>query len=241
MLPIFHIGPAVVPTAPLLIVIGLYLSMSVAERAARAIGLADVDVYEAAATSILAGFVIGRVWFVFVHIEGFLANPLSIVWPLTSGYTLWVGVIGGWLVMLLQLRSRRIALRPALLALLPAVLTALLFISLADFIGLTGTGAVTTLPWGIERAGIAQHPVGLYEALLAIIALGVWRHGFRSKPARTFWLTVAVYGFGRFFLDAFRTNSPTLASGHHVAQLVLLPLVLIALFRLGNHLQHNTN
>ena len=54
----------------------------------------------------------------------------------------------------------------------------------------------------------------------------------REQPERAFWLTIVVYGFGRFFIDAFRSNAPTFSNGYHIIQLLLLPLVLFAIYRL---------
>lgn len=235
MFPILNIGPAVVPTAPLLLILGLYVALSVVEQAAKSLGLAAVRTYEVATNGILAGFLIARLWFVVANLESFLANPVSIVWPLTSGYNLLAGVIGGAVMLVLLGRRHSLPLRPTLLALLPGVLTLLLFVSLGDFVARAGVGTVTTLPWGIERAGIARHPVGAYEMVLALGALVAWWRLSRSNPPAAFWLTVGGYSFGRFFLDAFRTNSLALSSGHHIAQLLLLPLAIFCAYQLSSH------
>ena len=233
MFPILNLGPAVIPTAPLILIIGMYGGLSVVEASAKRLGLDAVKTYGVAANSLIVGFVVARIAFVLNHLSTFLERPIAIVWPLTSGYSLATGVLGG-LLMLVFLRSRHnLPLRPTLLAVLPAVLTMLLAISLSDLVARPGVGTLTTLPWGIERVGLRRHPVELYEMAVVLLGLAIWWRLVRTTPAKAFWLTVGVVSFGRFITDAFRITTPVLSSGHHIAQLVLLPIVLLCVYQLS--------
>ncbi|HFC11767.1 MAG TPA: hypothetical protein ENJ56_02905 [Anaerolineae bacterium] len=232
MYPILNIGPAIIPTAPLLLIIGLYLSLSVVERAAKMLGLAAVQIYEVCANALIAGFLLARLAFVAAHWDSFRAAPLSIIWPLNSGYMISAGVVGGLLILIGSIYRAKLPVRPTISALLPAILTLFLFISLSDFIARPAAGTITTIPWAIESVGLSRHPIELYEIGVAILGLIVWWWMAREQPERAFWLTIVVYGFGRFFIDAFRSNAPVLSSGYHIIQLLLLPLVLFAIYRL---------
>lgn len=236
MYPILNIGPAVVPTAPLLLIIGMYVSLSVVERVARRLRLNGNATYECAANSLIVGFVVARLSFVLSNLSLFQEEPLGIIWPLTTGYNLTAGVIGGLIALPLLMQRKQLPFRPTLLALLPAALTLLFFISLGDLVARPGVGTVTTAAWGIERVGLRRHPTELYEMALAIGALFLWWRMAWTEPARAFWLTVGGYSFGRFFLDAFRITTPTLSSGHHIVQLALLPLVLLCLYQISAEL-----
>lgn len=221
--------------------IGMYISLSVTEMVAKRLRLNGTATYECAANSLIIGFVVARLAFVLTNLALFRQEPLGIIWPLTTGYNLTAGVIGGLLALPLLMQRKQLPLRPTLLALLPGALALLFFISLGDLVARPGVGTITTLSWAIERVGLRRHPTEVYEMLLAAGALVVWWRLAWTQPARAFWLTVGVYSFGRFFLDAFRITTPTLRSGHHIIQLILLPLALLCLYQLSAEIKQEAS
>ncbi len=112
-------------------------------------------------------------------------------------------------------------------ALAPIIITGLILISLADFLGGPGFGTATNLPWGINQFGIRRHPVQLYEigvGLLALLAWWFYRNRRDFRWAAYFSLTTAVYCFGRLFVDAFRANAWLSSGGWHILQILFLRL-----------------
>ena len=99
-------------------------------------------------------------------------------------------------------------------ALAPGIVVLLLAVSMADFLGGPGLGAVTALPIGVNLFGTNRHLVQLYELVIGFVALWVWwRVSAESCFAgRPFLITVSVLAFGRMLTDAFRVNVP-LSSG----------------------------
>ena len=99
-------------------------------------------------------------------------------------------------------------------------------------------GRPTSLPWGLEIAP-GRRPVGyegyatfqptfLYELLwnLAVLAALLWvGRRFRIRPPALFCLYVALYTFGRFFVELLRIDP-----AHHVAGLRLNAWVSILVF-----------
>lgn len=240
MLPYLSIGPIGLPTAPLVYLLGMWLSLYAVDRAARRLGQEPERLYAVASVALLAGFIGARLVFVLLHWSSYDDNLLGIVWPLTSGYNAAGGVLVGVAAAFFYGRWRRVAWRPALDALAPGLIVFLMAVSLADFLGGSGYGSLTSLPWGINQFGVRRHAAQLYEVLAGGVALGAWwavtAPRFRGVAGRPFLLTVAVYAAGRLFVDAFKETTPLVAGGYHlvqIASLVLLVVCLIMLARLS--------
>jgi phosphatidylglycerol:prolipoprotein diacylglycerol transferase len=238
MYPTISLGPLVIPTAGLIYIIGAWLVLSIVERVAAKLELEADKIYGLSALMLAAGFIGARIIFVVLHWSAFRENLVGIVWPLTSGYNLWGGLILGITAGFFYGRARQVPPLRTLDTLMPGILSALLIISLADFAGGPGYGAQTNLPWGIDVFGIKRHPVQLYEILSAILALLVWWWGFRNRvqPGQMFLMAVVAYAAGRLFVDAYRANTPLTADGYHIVQIIALAILLLAGFALSRML-----
>lgn len=233
MLPALNIGPFVFPTAGLTIILGTYLALGLVERAARRLRQPVEPYYGLAVTSLLAGLIGARLVFVGLYWSAFQENLLSIVWPLNTGYHVGGGLFFAAAAAFFYGRFHQLPPAQTLDILAPGLLTALMVVSLADFLAGTGYGTLTTLPWGINFFGVRRHPVQLYELLLGIEALTLWfSRSQRPLPhaGYLFLLVTAVYATGRLFLDTFRATAWLTPSGWHGLQLLTL---LIALTCLG--------
>jgi len=251
MLPYLNLGPLSLPSAPLIIILGVWLALWVVDRAARRVGSlalqrgeehANVLNYEPetyyalASVALVGGFVGARLAFVLLHWPSYDDNLLGVLWPLNSGYNAPGGVVIGAAAAFFYGRWRRLPLWPSLDILAPGLLVFLIAVSLADFLGGAGYGSLTSLPWGIDVFGVRRHAVQLYEALAGVAALGAWWAATSARgggiAGRPFLVAVAVYAAGRLFVDAYRENA-TLIDGFHVVQLVALGVLLPALVGLA--------
>lgn len=232
MFPTLSLGPLVIPTAPLIIIIGIWLSLDVIERAARQQQLESRLIYNLGVTTLAAAFLSARLAFVISHWSAYQQNLWGIIWPLTSGYVGWVGLLVGLFAALLYARRFQLPLWPTLDAAAPGILIALMTISLSDFLGGPGYGKPTTAFWGVELFSLRRHPVQIYELLGGIIALWLWRRLSREgRPAGTAFLgSAAAYSALRLFVDAYRDNAPLTAEGYHLIQLIAFAVMLVALF-----------
>ncbi len=239
MLPTLNIGPLVLPTAGLIFIIGAWLALSATERAARKVGLDVEAAYLLAATMMAAAVIGARLVFVVLHWPAYQDDLLSIVWPLTSGFSWWAGIIIAGLAGLFTVRARRLPPLTTLDALAPGLVLILVAVSLADFAAGPGFGQETSLPWAIDVFGIRRHPVQLYEVALGIVALLVWWRvsGRRQFEGQLFLSTVAVYAVGRLFFDAFRANTPLTDGGFHVIQMASLAVALVCIFLLSRRVE----
>src|SRR5690606_28581398 len=99
----------------------------------------------------------------------------------TSGFNLWAGVFVGVAAAFFYGRARQLDAGDSLDALAPGLLVAAISISLADFLAGPGYGTEANLPWSISLFGIARHPVQIYEIVIALLALAVWRFALRRR------------------------------------------------------------
>ena len=227
MFPTINIGPFVFPTAGLVYLAGVYLALTVIERAAKRLDLNVENTYGLAVVGLIVSIVAARLAFVFEYWASFSQNLISIIWPLTSGYNVAAGLFFGVAAAFFYGRYKQLPFWSTLDALTPGLLTTFITLSLADFLAGPGYGTLTSMPWGMSVFGIRRHPVQLYEIILGLAALGVWWQVVkRGAPAgRPFLLTMALYSAGRLFLDAYRDNAWLTADGYHMLQIMALAVL----------------
>ena len=235
MIPNIDIGPLVLPTAGLIFIVGAWLVLSVTERAAKKLDLNAEATYTLVAIMMAAGFIGARLVFVVLHWSAYQDDLLSIIWPLTSGFSWWAGIIVALLAGFFTMRAKALPPLATLDALAPGIILTLMVISLADFAAGPGYGRESALPWAINVFGIRRHPVQLYEFIVGIVALGAWwRTASRRRyDGQLFLLTAAIYTGGRLFFDAFRANTPLTGNGFHIVQIASLVVLLVCLFLMG--------
>lgn len=235
MLPTIDIGPLVLPTAGLIVIIGAWLVLSVSERAAKKLNLDVEATYTLVAILMAAAFIGARFVFVILHWPTYKDDLLSIFWPLTSGFNWWAGLVAALIAGLFYGRAKQLPLAATLDALSPGLILTLLALSLADFAGGPGYGQETSVPWAIDVFGIQRHPVQLYEIAVAVLALVLWLWSVdrRRYDGQLFLMTVAFYAGGRLLFDAYRANSPLTAGGYHIVQIASLAVLLLCVFVMG--------
>lgn len=241
MFPTINLGPLVLPTGPLIYILGAWLALAAVERAARRLGQHPETMYALAMTGLLAWIIAARLIFVATYWSAYTNNWLGIFWPLNTGFNAWGGLPVGVAAAFFYGRWRRLHLGAALDSLAPGLLIALMAVSLADFLAGPGFGTLTNLPWGINQFGLRRHPVQLYEIIVALLALAAWYGSVRSGEqwkafrGRHFALATAIYGGGRLFVDVFRANPWLTPNGFHVVQVICLAAVLISLLFLAHY------
>ncbi|VAW43390.1 hypothetical protein MNBD_CHLOROFLEXI01-5335 [hydrothermal vent metagenome] len=241
MFPTLNIGGAVFPTAGLVIILGIWLSLSLVERSADRLKQNRELVYGVAATAVFAGFIGARLTFVVQLWSAFSNNLLSIIWPLNNGYNLWGGIIIGLVGAFFYARAKQLRPLPTLDALIPGLVLGLMVVSLADFLGGPGYGSLTAVPWSIAQYGVRRHPVQLYELLVGGLALFTWwrvTQQANDDAGRPFLFTIAVYSAGRLLVDAFRDNALIVGDGYHLVQIASLLILLAALFQISRSIEN---
>ncbi len=231
MLPTISLGPIVLPTSPLVTIAGIWLALLAVEKAAERLGLNASRTYNLAALALLCGFVVARAAFVAAHWTAYRQNLLGIIWPLTGGYTVWVGLFVAFWAAFFYGRAHRLPAGDTLDALAPGLLMGAATLSVADFLAGPGYGKEADLPWSIVLFGISRHPVQIYELGVALAAIALWllAQPQRSFSGQLFLLAAIVFSAGRLVVDAYRADALLTADGYHILQIGALAVLILAM------------
>jgi phosphatidylglycerol---prolipoprotein diacylglyceryl transferase len=223
MLPILQVGPVGIQIPGLVLIAGLWLGLSLAERHAHRYGIKPALLNNLVFIALIAGVIGARFAYVASYPEAFSANPPS-VFSLNPGLLDPIGGIAAGLISaLIYGQRKKIPARPALDAITPLLAVMLVAFGLTNLASGNGFGAPTSVPWGIDLWGARRHPTQIYETLMAgIILAAIWPKGKTSQeyiPGRSFLIFIALSAAARLFLESFRGDSILLAYGLRSAQL----------------------
>ncbi len=226
MLPILQLGPLAIQTPGLILLLGLWLSLTLAEKHAHRHGIPSEWLYNLAFTALLAGIVGARFAYAARYTSAFVASPVSLI-SLNPGLLDPVGGVAiGVIAALIYGQRKQLPLWPTLDALTPIFMGLAVALSLANLASGNGFGAETHLPWGIDLWGAKRHPAQIYEtfaALLILIFLWPNRGALARRvtiPGTIFVLFFTLSAAARVFLEAFRGDSATLPNGWRIAQVL---------------------
>lgn len=233
MLPVLPLGPLALPTRPLLLLLGIGWGLAAVEREARRRGLPP-GTSDAVGWGLLVGFVVARAA---AEIPMGIASPgdlLRLLRPDLNPLALGPGLLIAALVLGLGWRRRKVPLLAGLDALSPLILIPRIAVALGDWAEGRGYGEPTAWPWLGMLGGGGRHPVQLYEAVLGLVALGLW-HGGRQgpwAPGGAFLLALALAGGVGLFVEGLRADVPTWM-GFRLPQVAAFALTLLSLFGLS--------
>ncbi|MCB9135273.1 MAG: prolipoprotein diacylglyceryl transferase [Anaerolineales bacterium] len=226
MLPILQLGPLALQTPGLILILGLWLGLNLAEKNAHRHHVHPDNLYNLTFTALIAGIVGARLAYIARYSSAFIASPASL-FSLNPGLLdPFGGIAVGLLAALIFGQRKKLAFWPTLDALTPVLTVMSIAFALANLASGDAFGAETTLPWGIELWGAKRHPAQLYEALAAgCILLLLWpARGVIARrisaPGAIFVLFLALSAGAHLFLEAFRGDSAILPNGWRIAQIL---------------------
>jgi phosphatidylglycerol:prolipoprotein diacylglycerol transferase len=216
MLPILSIGPLSLPTPGLILLIGLWLGTTLAERFSPRRAIDSNKLYNLVMAMLISGFVGARLGFILQHLASYLANPLDMLALNMTANDPWSGGAAAFLAGAIYSRHHNLRLLDILDALTPLAAVQMIFIHLANLASGAAFGSETSLPWGIFLWGAIRHPVQIYEATFAVLIL-IWLwNGFFTKengqPGNMFLVFVGLSAGERLLLEAFHGDSYLIGS-----------------------------
>lgn len=237
MLPTLPIGPLRLQTYGLVLLIAYWAGLWLAARRAPRCGLSGDHIYNAGFYALLGGIAAARLGHVVAFWEVYRVDPLQILSLSPAALLPLPGLIGALLVMAWYIRRHRLSPWAVADAAGPGVLLALAIAGAGAFLAGRTLGALSDLPWAVELpAGVQRHPTALYEAAASLAWLGavLWleRRG-TGWSGRTAVLCLFGYAALRLFLEPLRAESPVLAGGWRIPQLVALAVVAASGWWLG--------
>lgn len=163
-----------------------------------------------------------RIYHVLTHLGDYFGpgiNPWSVFFIWEGGIAIFGAIIGGALVAWVACRFKGVSFAALADTLAPALALGQAIGRLGNWFNQELYGLPTDLPWALEidpqhrLPGFEQyatfHPTFLYELLWNLLVMGIllWAdQRFRLGRGKVFALYIALYGFGRFFTEAIRTD-----------------------------------
>jgi phosphatidylglycerol:prolipoprotein diacylglycerol transferase len=237
MLPILQIGPLALQTAGLILLIGLWMGLTLAEKLAAHFHSNPQQIYSLIFIVLIGGIIGARLSYIVQYFDAFRTNPVGI-FSLNPGLLDPLGGgLSGIILGAIYGKRKNLALWQTLDALSPLMAVMGVALGLSHLASGDAFGAATMYPWGIELWGMTRHPSQIYETLLATLILWIiWRSA--TKPdlrlsGETFFIYLASSAAARLFLEAFRGDSRLLPNGLRVAQIAAWFLLAGSLWRLG--------
>lgn len=218
---LFKIGTFPVGTYGLILTVGFFLALALAQRLGRRDGIASDSISDLAISLLLAGIIGSKLLMIIVDLAS--GVPLAQIFDLgylRAGGAVHGGIIGGLLMFFYRIRRLKLPLAATLDALTPAV-------ALGQAVGRMGCfsagccyGTECHLPWSVTFTnpdahwlsgtplGIPLHPVQLYTLLANAIVLGVLLLAGRRR--RFAGMVGALYfileGLGRIVTEIWRAD-----------------------------------
>lgn len=239
MFPVIQLGPMALQAPGLILLVGLWLGLMVAERLADRFGVKPNQLYNIVFVALIAGLVGARLSYALQHWAAFRSNPMSLFSLLPGLFDPVGGLAVGLIAVLIYGNRKQISLWPMLDALTPFFAVMISAVGLANLASGAAFGASADLPWGIDLWGASRHPTQVYQMMAGatILAL-IWPRRSASDatqpmPGRTFWLFLALSAVAWMLIEAFRGDSILLPGGLRVAQVAAWLILAISLWGLG--------
>jgi phosphatidylglycerol:prolipoprotein diacylglycerol transferase len=232
MLPYLRLGPFLLQTAGLVLLLGVWIGLSLSEREARRLEIKPDIVYNLVFYGLVSGLIGARLAYAARYLNASLANPASLfaLNPNTLAPT--EGLLIGALVAFVYGWRKRLKLRPTLDALAPGLAAFMVALGVSHLLNGEAFGAPGNLPWSIYLWNEYRHPAQVYEiiAALSVLLIMLRRPLGQSGQGLNFLLVIALSATTRLFLEAFRGDSLVWPGGFRAAQVISLLILLATLW-----------
>lgn len=191
--------------------------------------------------AIIAGFIGARIYYVIFNWEYYSASPIDILKIWEGGLAIHGGIIGGFIGILAYTKKYSVNTIKFADMIFPSLLLGQAIGRWGNFFNGEAHGAATTLEKlkslyipnfiinGMYIGGIYYEPTFFYESLWNVIGVIVLLIARRNKYLKIGQLTCIYlmwYSFGRFFIEAMRTDSLMIGS-FKAAQIISVILFII--------------
>jgi phosphatidylglycerol:prolipoprotein diacylglycerol transferase len=248
MFPVLQIGHVAVQTPGLILILGLWAGLDLAERYFRKLGIQPSKAYTLVTIGLATAVVGGRLSYAAENFSAFAVSPASLIslnvnlWDLPGGVILGLaGSIGYGLRHKMDFWSLLDSLSPSFAVMMIAF-------ALADLASGSAFGEPVRLPWSIFLWGEWRHPSQVYETLGAVSVL-IWvlvrasrldpNSPLRLAAGALFLEFVAGSAVWRIFLEMFRGDGSLLLGQIRAAQVVAWIILALALFFRGKRMVQN--
>lgn len=243
MLPILHVGPLAIQLPGLLLLFGLWLGLSLAEKHSPRQGITANQIYTITLVALLSAAIAARTVYVMRNLPAFLDNLGGIFSLNQDLLDPWGGILGVGLSIIYFLRRYKLNFWSLLDALTPILAVFMIAIHLSNLASGNGYGIPSTLPWAIHLFGEWRHPTQIYELITAGIILAIlWPGKLRiNNSTKGLYATkfIAASAGSRLFFEAFRDDSTIIQGGFRSEQVISWLILAVALWMISQRIQQS--
>ncbi len=154
--------------------------------------------------------IFARTYYVVFSWDSYKNNPLNIFKIWEGGIAIYGAIIGAVLTALVFFKIKKMNVLKMFDICSLGLLIGQIIGRWGNFVNTEAYGGKCNLPWGMSINGKAPvHPTFLYESLWNLIGFVILSRLNKKRPfyGFTFFMYIAWYGLGRFFIEGMRTDS----------------------------------
>ncbi len=227
----------------LCILLGVIVAYILITREGKKQGLPKEFISDLIFYTLIIGILGARVYYCVFNLDYYLANPSEILKIYNGGLAIHGGVIAGLIFVYFYTKKKNISFIKILDIVAPAVIIAQSFGRWGNFFNQEAHGGITTyqnlknmhIPEfiinGMHIEGKYYYPTFFFESIWCLIGFIILMIARRNKNLRKGFqigFYFIWYGLGRFFIEAFRTDS-LMFFGLKIAQIVSLIGIIIGI------------
>jgi prolipoprotein diacylglyceryl transferase len=214
-----QIGPLRLRAYGLLIALGVFAAIWLADRRWRARGGEPGTVASLAMWAVPGGLIGARLYHLATDYELYTNHPLNMFKVWQGGLGIWGGIAGGVGASAIYLHRHHLSMRDMMDTVAPALPLAQAIGRLGNWFNQELYGRPTTLPWGLKIDAVHRpaayatahtfQPTFLYESIWDLIVVAIVllvEKRVRLRRGYLFAVYVAAYTFGRFFTEYLRID-----------------------------------
>ena len=215
------LGPLVMPTYGILLVLGMLAGLWIVTRQARRAGLVPETISDMAVYAIIAGLIGAKVLLLVVEWPYYSRNPRELLSLFQSGGVFYGGLLGAIPVAFWYARRHHLDGWKTADVLAPGVVVGQAVGRIGCFMAGCCYGRPTDVPWAVTFTDLYAnrnvgtpldtplHPTQLYESLACFLILGVllWMAPRKRFHGQVVLAYVFLYAVARFVIEMFRGDA----------------------------------
>ncbi|MFN8524325.1 MAG: prolipoprotein diacylglyceryl transferase [Chloroflexota bacterium] len=219
---LLRLGVLVVTWHGFFTAVGVLCGIQLATRLSYEYGYTEDDIMSIALWAVIGGIVGARLLHVIDQWDYYLQDPLAILRINEGGLAIWGTIIGGPLAGVLYGWWKKLSIPTLLDTCGMGLVLGMAIGRLGDIVNGEHHGADASVPWSVtythpNTLGDLNVPVHLavgyeliWDVLVMAICMMLMARKALPRHGMAFWLMIALYSLGRFFVQFFRLDTPFL-------------------------------
>ena len=238
MFPTLQIGPLALPMPAFIVLAGVWIGLSVAERRAARYRLHPNELYNLIFIGLVAGVISARLSYALRYPGIFASDPGGLLSRDLGLFDPLGGLAGGSLAALIYAQRKGLPFWQTLDGITPGLAVFAIALGFSHLASGQAFGVPTQAPWGIELWGARRQPTQVYEILAASLIFGALTPIYRrlqpdeaaKVPGVLFLIFTALSSLARLMIEGLRGDSPLLPGGLRLPQVAAWCVLALSLW-----------